>query len=64
MEIETTIQIKRSLKEKLKGLKRHTRESFESVIARLMDMAVDDEPLSAEDIKDIINVFSWPDSNN
>ena len=49
----TTIQIKKVLKKKLDELKVYPNESMDSVIQRLTDMAVDEEPLSADEIKDI-----------
>ena len=49
----TTIQVKKSLKKKLEGLKVHPSESMDSVIERLTNLAIDDEPLSPEEIKGI-----------
>ena len=49
----TTIQIRKVLKKKLDELKTYPNEPMDSVIERLTDMAIDEEPLSAEEIKDI-----------
>jgi predicted transcriptional regulator len=49
----TTIMVKRNTKKKLDELKTNPRESIDSVIERLMDMAIDDEPLSKEEINGI-----------
>ncbi len=49
----TTIQIRKVLKKKLNELKVYPNEPMNSVIERLTDMAIDEEPLSAEEIKDI-----------
>jgi len=46
----TTVWITSANKDRLEGLKRHPRESYNDVIGRLLDMAVDDEPLSEEAI--------------
>jgi len=46
----TTVWISSANKDRLEGLKRHPRESYNDVIGRLLDMAVDDEPLSEEAI--------------
>ncbi len=51
--METTIQVHRGLKDKLEKLKIHPRESYEKVIERLISSKIDQEPLSAEEIKDI-----------
>jgi hypothetical protein len=40
-------------KSRLETLKRHPTEPYNDVIARLIDMAVDDEPLSEEAIRGI-----------
>lgn len=37
----------------MEALKRHPKESYNDVIARLLDMAIDDEPLSEEAIRGI-----------
>ena len=49
----TTIQVKRSVKKKLDTLKLYQAESMDSVIDRLRSMAIDEEPLSKEEIRDI-----------
>ncbi len=49
----TTIQVKKTVKKKLNALKLYPREPMDSVIERLTDMAIDDEPLTKEDIRDI-----------
>jgi len=49
----TTIKIKIPLKNRLDSLKIHPRESYTDVIGRLVEMAVDDEPLSDATIKAI-----------
>lgn len=49
----TTVWITLANKDRLEGLKRHPRESYNDVIGRLLDMTVDDEPLSEEAIRGI-----------
>ncbi len=49
----TTIQITRILKKKLDGLKISPSEPMDSVIERLANIAIDEEPLSEEEIRDI-----------
>lgn len=49
----TTVLLKKSTKKRLEGLKTNPRESMDSVIGRLANMATDDEPLSREEIDDI-----------
>lgn len=51
--METTIQVKKDLKEKLNALKLHPNESYDSVIRRLSELAEDEEPLSKETIQRI-----------
>jgi predicted transcriptional regulator len=51
--METTIQIKRDLKERLDSLKLYPKESYDSVIKRLSELAGDDEPLSRGTIERI-----------
>lgn len=53
MPAATTIKITPDLKTRLNGLKRHPRESYSDVIARLVDLALDDEPLSEDAIRGI-----------
>ena len=49
----TTIRVSHQTKELLDGLKYHPKESYEEVIGRLAAMAIDDEPLSDEEIEDM-----------
>lgn len=49
----TTISVKKSIKKRLDELKNYPREPIDSVIERLVDLAVDEEPLTEEDIKGI-----------
>lgn len=49
----TTIQVKKSIKKKLDMLKIYPNESMDSVIERLTNMAIDEEPLSKDEINDI-----------
>ena len=49
----TTVWITPENKSRLEGLKRHPKESYNDVIGHLIDMAVDDEPLSEEAIRGI-----------
>jgi predicted CopG family antitoxin len=51
MQATSTIYIRKDLKERLNGLKRHPKESYNDVIEHLVSMALDDEPLSAEAIQ-------------
>jgi predicted transcriptional regulator len=51
--METTIQVHRTLKDKLEKLKIHPRESYAKVIERLISGGIDTEPLSEEEIKGI-----------
>ncbi len=53
MTATTTICIDPKVKDKLASLKRHSRESYSSVIERLTNLAIDEEPLSDETIKGI-----------
>ncbi len=53
MTATTTICIDLKVKDKLTALKRHSRESYSSVIERLTNLAIDEEPLSDETIKGI-----------
>jgi predicted transcriptional regulator len=48
-----TVKIDVELKSRLNTLKIHPRESYNDVIERLVDMAVDEEPLSEEAIRDL-----------
>ena len=49
----TTIQITRTLKRKLEGLKIYPNETMDQLIDRLAESKIDYEPLSAEEIKGI-----------
>ncbi|MFY9131994.1 MAG: hypothetical protein WBJ06_02365 [Candidatus Methanoculleus thermohydrogenotrophicum] len=49
----TTIKIDTELKDRLNTLKIHPRESYNDVIKRLVAIAVDEEPLSQEMIRDL-----------
>ena len=50
MPASTTICIDPKVKNMLTSLKRYPRESYSSVVKRLVKMAIDDEPLSDEAI--------------
>jgi len=47
------IRVNEQVKDRLKSLKEHPRETYCDVIERLLDMAVDNEPLSDETLKGI-----------
>lgn len=49
----TTISVSTELRDELLALKVHPEESFEDVIRRLVEMCVDDEPLSDRTIQAI-----------
>ena len=51
--METTIQIKKDLKERLNSLKLYPKESYDSIIRRLLELAVDEDPLSKDTIEKI-----------
>jgi predicted transcriptional regulator len=51
--VETTIQIKKDLKDRLNSLRLYPNESYDSVIRRISELAIDDEPLSKETIERI-----------
>ncbi len=53
MTATTTICIDPKVKDKLTSLKRHSRESYSSVIERLANLAFDEETLSDETIQGI-----------
>ncbi len=53
MTATTTICLDPKVKEKLASLKRHSRESYGSVIERLANLAIDEKPLSDEAIHGI-----------
>ena len=47
------LRVNPSTKERLDQLKIHPRESYNDVIERLLSMAVDDEPLTPEEMQGI-----------
>jgi len=51
MQAASSIYIREDLKAQLNNLKRNPKESYNDVIERLVNLTVDDEPLSAEAIK-------------
>ncbi|HSA38037.1 MAG TPA: hypothetical protein P5013_03990 [Methanoregula sp.] len=51
MQAASSIYIRKDLKTQLNNLKRNPKESYNDVIERLVNLTVDDEPLSAEAIK-------------
>ncbi len=51
MQAASSIYIREDLKTQLNNLKRNPKESYNDVIERLVNLSVDDEPLSAEAIK-------------
>ncbi len=51
MQAASSIYIREDLKTQLNNLKRNTKESYNDVIERLVNLTVDDEPLSADAIK-------------
>ena len=51
MQAASTIYIREDLKTQLNNLKRNPKESYNDVIERLVNLTVDDEPLSVEAIK-------------
>lgn len=53
MTATTTICIDPKVKDRLTSLKRHSRESYSSVIERLVNTAIDEETLSDEAIQGI-----------
>jgi predicted CopG family antitoxin len=53
MNTSTTICIDPKVKDMLTSLKRYPRESYSSVVKRLANMAIDEEPLSDEAINGI-----------
>ena len=48
MQAASSIYIREDLKTQLSSLKRHPKESYNDVIERLVNLAVDDDPLSEE----------------
>jgi len=53
MTASTTICIDPRVKDKLTSLKRYSRESYSSVVERLANLAIDEDPLSDEAIHGI-----------
>ena len=53
MHSSTSIRVSTSVRDRLKEFKVHPNESFDDVIGRLLDSAIDEEPLSDETIKAI-----------
>lgn len=51
--METTIQVKKKLKDRLEELKIHPRESYNKVIERLVSIRTDEGELSRETLKNI-----------
>lgn len=51
----TSIRIRPDTRDSLSLLKKHPRESFDDVITRLIESAVDDEPLGEETLQAIEN---------
>jgi len=51
MQAASSIYIREDLKTQLNNLKRNPKESYNDVIERLINLAIDDEPISAEAIK-------------
>ena len=51
MQAATSIYLREDLKDQLNSLKRHPKESYNDVIERLVNLAVDEEPLSEDVIK-------------
>lgn len=49
----TTIQIDKKVRDKLKQLKIHPRESYNNVIERLIELRTDEGELSEDTIRDI-----------
>ena len=49
----TTIQLDKKVRDKLKDLKIHPRESYNTVVKRLIEMKTDQGELSEETIRDI-----------
>ena len=51
--MKTTIQVDKKIKDKLKAMKVHPKESYNEIIDRLISVSYDDEELSDETMKDI-----------
>ncbi len=50
MQRATSIYIRNDLRDQLKSLKKHPKESYNDVIERLLNLAIDEEPLGEEAI--------------
>jgi predicted transcriptional regulator len=53
MQSSTSLRVSTEVHQRLQHLKIHANESFDDVIRRLIDIAVDDEPLSDATIRAI-----------
>jgi len=53
MQSSTSIRVSTLVRDRLKEFKVHPNESFDDVIGRLLDSAIDEEPLSDETIQAI-----------
>ncbi len=53
METMTTIQVSRKTRKRLEELKAYPGESMDSIISRMAEKNIDDEPLSDEEIRGI-----------
>ena len=53
MATSQTIKLEAATKARLAGLRIHPRETFNDIVERLVNMAVDDEPLSAEEEEEL-----------
>ena len=51
MQASSSIYIREDLKTQLNNLKRNPKESYNDVIERLVNLAIDDEPLSLDAVK-------------
>ena len=51
MTAASVVRVGERTKERLHRLKPHPRETYDDVIARLTDLAIDDEPLSDESLE-------------
>lgn len=49
----TTVLLEKGIKKRLEKFRAYPRESINSIVERLMNMATDDEPLSKEEIAGI-----------
>lgn len=50
---QTSIHLDKKTRDRLRNLKVHPRESYNAVLERLIELRVDECPLSAETIRDI-----------